>query len=79
MRTLKWNKIKNKKAKSFSRLGPDSDSNAQRNKRVIYQTNIMLNLQSPDGPKNLLENGYEMRKGVNICKLSKYGRRVVHS
>ena len=50
MRTLKWNKMKNRKAKSFSRLGP-----------VIYQTNILLNFQSSDGPTNPLEYGYEIR------------------
>ena len=66
MRATKWKKMKSKKAKSLARLGPDEDSNAQRNKRVLYQSNIFLNFQSPDSPPNPLDNGYCIHNGLCV-------------
>jgi len=59
-------KKKSKKAKSLARLGPDEDSNAQRNKRVLYQSNIFLNFQSPDSPPYPLDNGYCIHNGLCV-------------
>ena len=54
MRANKWKKMKTKKAKSLARVGPDDDSNTQRNRRVIYHAAVLLNLQDPAGPPNPL-------------------------
>ena len=45
MRSKKWRRMKTKEVKSLARVGPDDDSNIQRNKRVIYHTNVLLNFQ----------------------------------
>ena len=58
----KWKK---RKAKAFARLGPDGDSNHQRNKKVLYQANVFLNFQNPESPPNPLDNGYHMNN--NLC------------
>ena len=66
MRATKWKKMKFKKAKSLARIGPDDDSNSLRNKRVLYEINILLNFQSPDGPPSPLDHGYYLINGLCV-------------
>ena len=58
----KWRKMKTKKAKSLARVGPDDDSNIQRNKRVKYHTNVFLHFQDPSPPPT--NHGYTVTNGL---------------
>ena len=56
MRCNKWKRMKNKKAKSLARVGPDEDSNSYRNKRVVYQ--------NPEAPPNPRNHGFTNMTGL---------------
>ena len=70
MRCKKWKKMKNKKGKSLARVGLDEDSNSYRSKRVIYQSNILLNFQNPEAPPNPTNHGFTNMTGLCLPIMS---------
>ena len=60
MRTQKWKNMKNRKAKTFARIGPDVDSNFHRNERVMSYAHVLLNFQNPTTPVCPVNHGYQI-------------------
>ena len=63
MRAQKWKNMKNRKAKSFARIGPDVDSNFHRNERVMYYAHVLLNFQNPASPIRPINHGCQILNG----------------
>ena len=51
--------MKNRKAKSFARIGPDLDLNFHRNERVMSYAHVLLNIQKPASPICPINHGYK--------------------
>ena len=58
--------MKNKKAKTFSRIGPDVDSNFHRYERVMYYAHVLLNFQNPASPICPINYGYQILNGLCV-------------
>ena len=58
--------MKNKKAKTFSRIGPDVDSNFLRYERVMYYAHVLLNFQNPASPICPINYGYQILNGLCV-------------
>ena len=56
--------MKNKKAKTFSRIGPDVDPNFHRYERVMYYAHVLLNFQNPASPICPINYGYQIPNGL---------------
>ena len=60
MRAQKWKNMNDRKAQTFPRIGPDVDSNFNRNERVIYYANGLLNFQNPASRICPLNHGHQI-------------------
>ena len=64
MRAQKWKNVKNRKAKTFAKIGPDADSNFHRNERVMYYAQVLLSFQNPASPVCLINHGFQILNGL---------------
>ena len=58
--------MKNRKVKTFSRIGFDIDSNFHRKERVMYYAHVLLNFQNPASPICPINHGYQILNGLGM-------------
>ena len=63
LKAQKWKNMKNRKAKTFARIGPDVDSNFHSNERDMYYAHVLLNFQRPASPGFPVNHGYQIPNG----------------